>query len=1214
MSMHVRFLLGPAGSGKTYRCLAEARRALAESPAGPLLLLIAPKQTTYQLERQLLAGPSVAGYTRLHILSFERLAAFIFDRLGLPSPKLLDEEGRLMVLRGLLARKRHQLKLFRASARLTGFAQQLSLVLRELQRHQLTPESLAQVAQHVHEVEGLAFKLQDLASLLRDYLDWLKAHNLQDSDCLLANAAEALGPEHNAERGHPCLPGPLPIDQLWVDGFAEWSPQELDLLAGLMPSCRQATLTFCLDQVPAAKVSWLSGWSVVRKSFAACRRRFSRLPDADICLEILPRRPHESRFLHNPVLQHLEKAWADPHPYAAPAPAPHAEPQTAHRRTIPAEGKANPTPAAAHAPPAPSDDALGRSLRVALCPSPEPEVSLAAREIRRHVRAGGRYREVTVLVRKLEPYHEPLQRLFVRYEIPFFLDRRESVSHHPLAELTRSALRTVAFGWQPDDWFAALKTGLLPAQDADIDRLENEALARGWQGSVWQKPITVSTDPALTLWLAGLQQKLLPPFRRLALTLAAHANRPTGRQLAAALRALWAAFQVHDRLRQWAAAEISASDFRIPNSVHATVWEQMNGWLQNVELAFADAPLGLRDWLPILDAGLAGLTVGVIPPALDQVLIGALDRSRNPDIKLALVLGLNETLFPAPPQTSALLSDADRLELEKHGLLVGDTARQQLARERHFAYIACTRARARLVLTSALHDAHGAPLNPSPFLSHLRLLFPTLPFEVVPPELDWRESEHPNELVVPLLRNRRCDTAGGAPEPPAPGSPSLNSSPATLASLASFPALASVMDCLRHFHDARSEERLAPELAAHLYGPTLRSSVSRLEQFAACPFKFFVHSGLRAEERQRFELDVREQGSFQHDVLALFHEQLRHEHKRWRDISPADARDRVARIALGLMASYRDGLLQATEQSRFLARIMAESLQDFVETLVGWMRQQYHFDPVAVELPFGEDESSPAWAIPLDLGQRLEIFGRIDRVDLCPLPGPATPLPQPPQPAPGVLQTEPPRSALCVVLDYKSGHKQLDPVLLAHGLQLQLLTYLNVLRHWPNPRDFFGVDRLVPAGVFYVSLRGRFGRSENRTAALADAEQARRLAYRHTGRFDVRALHYLDARPDAREGDQFNYRLTSRGEVYKNSHEALPTAEFNGLLDALERNLERMGRQIFSGQATVAPYRKGALTACSQCDYRSICRIDPWTHRFRVLRPLDKPAEAADKL
>ncbi len=1206
--MQARFLLGPAGSGKTFRCLTEVRHALGASPDGAPLLLVAPKQTTYQLERQFLAHPSLPGYTRLHILSFERLAYFIFERLGLPAPEMLEEEGRLMVLRGLLARKRHELKLFRASARLTGFAQQLSMVLRELQRHQLTPESLQELAGEVQDVEGLTYKLQDLATLLRDYLDWLKAHRLKDADCLLGAAVEALGgageetPEPqsnsiqtrvssvecrgNAARppldnqpsslaplhGSPPKPGlVLSIDQLWADGFVEWSPQELDLLAALMPRCRQATLTFCLDGLAAGKISWLSNWSVVRKSFEECRKRFGNLPDVTLSVEMLPRHPERGRFLNNPVLQHLEKSWSQPQPYSPP----------------PQQPGAPPSPGCDSGP-AP-DQTLIRSLRLALCPNPEAEAALAAREILRHVRQGGRYREVTVLVRRLEGYHQPLQRTFSRYQIPFFLDRRESVSHHPLAELTRSALRTVAFGWMRDDWFAALKTGLVPASEVEVDRLENEALARGWQGAIWQKPILLGSDPELTAWLAGLHRRLLPPFQRLALALARRQSRPAGPDLAAALRDFWAALKVHERLDRWAAAEISSAQFRIPSSVHATVWEQMNAWLANVELAFPAEPLPLREWLPILDAGLANLTVGVIPPALDQVLVGAINRSRNPDIKLALVLGLNDTVFPAPPEANLLLTEADRLELEKRSIVLGSTARQQLGRERYYAYIACTRARQRVVLTAALHDDNGAPLNASPFLSQVRRLFPSLPLEVVPSEPDWRSSEHPSELVVPLLRARA--SSGG---PPAGASPSLGPRPSSLVprpsslapwpitALADLPALASVMEQLRHFQGPRFAERLAPDLAARLYGRILHTSVSRMEQFAACPFKFFVHSGLRAEERKRFELDVKEQGTFQHDVLALFHQELRRQGKRWRDITPAEARERVACIANSLIASYRDGLLQASEQSRFMARILTESLQDFAETLVGWMRQQYQFDPVEVELPFGEDEASPAWTIDLDKGRRLALYGRIDRVDLFRNPQDGT--------------------AFCVVVDYKSGQKQLDPLLLAHGLQLQLLAYLNVLRHWPNPQKHFGVQRLIPAGVFYVSLRGKYEHEDNRSDALADAEAARKLAYRHTGRFDSRVLPRLDARPDVREGDQFNYRLTAQGAVDKRCRDAMETPQFEALLRAAEENLRQMGLQVYGGLAEVAPYRKGPATACDQCDYRSICRIDPWTHPFRVLR------------
>jgi ATP-dependent helicase/nuclease subunit B len=531
--------------------------------------------------------------------------------------------------------------------------------------------------------------------------------------------------------------------------------------------------------------------------------------------------------------------------------------------------------------------------------------------------------------------------------------------------------------------------------------------------------------------------------------------------------------------------------------------------------------------------------------------------------------------------------------LDKRNVSLGSTARQQLARERYYAYIACTRARQRVVLTCARQDAAGAPLNPSPFLAHIQRLFPSLDTEKVPQNADWRESEHPSELVGPLLKNEvRSPKSEGNPKSEIRNPRSAGGATASAGSelegpawLASLPAIASVLEQLRRLQNPRLEENLSPAIAARLYGPLLRTSVSGLERFAACPFQFFVHSGLRAEERKRFELDVREQGSFQHDVLARFHEQLQTEGKRWRDIAPLEARERIARIAESLLGSYRDGLLQASEETRFLARVLTESLQDFAETLVSWMQHQYQFDPVAVELAFGEGAGSPGWCIELGEGRRLELRGRIDRVDLC--------------------RDEQSDEALCVVVDYKSSQKQLDPVLLAHGLQLQLLSYLNVMRRWPDPQARFGVARLVPAGVFYVSLRGKYDREQTRIDALAKPEEARKLAYRHAGRFDTRALRQLDCRPDAREGDQFNYRLTAKGDIHGNCREALPTAEFTALLDSTESNLQRMGRQIFCGLAEVAPYRKGAATACDQCDYRAICRIDPWTHGFRVLKAGD---------
>jgi hypothetical protein len=397
--VRTRFLLGPAGSGKTFRCLAEIREELKSSPEGLPLVLLAPKQATFQLERQLLAGPDLPGYTRLQILSFERLAEFVLAEFSpsavtaaanetspIPSKKpsqhsdaqrefpfwdaeaarssgpdreftehdfpirdslqsmagpqgILDEEGRVMVLRALLAQKQEDLRIYRATARLPGFAQQLSLLLRELQRHQHSPEKLFDLATQIHAPPRLADKLHDLALLLRAYHGWLKEHRLQDANRLLDLATGVLRVQ-SSRRDGSVVGRPLSISQttglgqtasghsafraphatlcfggLWLDGFAEMTPQEMDFLARLTPLCAQATLAFCLENEPAEDLSWLSTWSVVGQTFRKSHQRLATLPGCEVEVEILKRKPDYGRFVANPVLAHLEANWAQPKPF-----------------------------------------------------------------------------------------------------------------------------------------------------------------------------------------------------------------------------------------------------------------------------------------------------------------------------------------------------------------------------------------------------------------------------------------------------------------------------------------------------------------------------------------------------------------------------------------------------------------------------------------------------------------------------------------------------------------------------------------------------------------------------------------------------------------------------------------------------------------------------------------------------------------------------------
>lgn len=1110
--MQTRFLLGPAGSGKTFRCLAEIRRELRAAPEGPPLLLLAPKQATFQLERQLLTDPQLPGYTRLQILSFDRLAEFILGESASAQTHWLDDEGRVMVLRALLNQKRADLKLFHATARLPGFATRLSRLLRELQRHQISPKKLGTLAARISQPATLRAKLHDFALLLDAYRAWLQTHELRDQDSRLDEATVAF----HAHAGHALSAARLQISGLWLDGFAELTAQELDLLAAVVPLAAHATLAFCLPGKIETEPSWLSPWAVIGQTFLRCHERISKIPGVEVALETLPMAHQPTRFSANPALAHLASTWPQRHP----------------------------TP----------DSQRPASIALFTCATPEAEAVLAAREIRRFVRAGGRYRETAVLVRSLDGYADTLRRIFTRYDIPIFLDRRESVSHHPLAELTRYALRTVAFGWRRPDWFGALKTGLVAGAEAEIDRLENTALEQGWEGNTWLKPLAITgPNAAASAASEQLRQQLVPPFQTLATQTAAPLS---GTQLATALREFWRTLNVEKTLTQWSDAAAQSAAGNHQPAIHGTVLDQLTNWLANLARAFPTETFSLREWLPILESGLANLTIGVIPPTLDQVLVGAIDRSRNPDLKLALGLGLNEGVFPALPKEDPLLNELERDTLQLHGARLGSTIRQRLGHEWFYGYIACTRASERLVLTCAEADARGKKLNRSPFFDHLQKIFPALELQHWQPPAPFEAVEHACEIIAPALRLSRSSGNSIAQQ---------------------LPELAPILS-KAHQIATTATDQLTPAVAAELHGQELATSVSALENFAACPFKFFVSHGLRAAERKEFELDARERGSFQHEVLSAFHNEVRQENLNWRDLTPDQARDRIRRIGEKQLTQYRQGLLVSDAARRFAGRHLLDSLETLIRVLVGWARD-YQFDPTLVETGFGLGSNSPwpAWRLDLADNHALLLRGRIDRVDLWrdPVTG----------------------AALTVVMDYKSSSRKPDELKLHHGLQLQLPAYLAALEQIPEVRATVKAPALTPAGVFYVNLRGEFSSKKTRAETMADAATATRLSYQHAGRFDESHYDKLDPRNTK---EQFKTHHAARNK--------LTAAAFRDLLDRAVENLRRFGREIYSGTIAPAPFRKGSETACQFCDYAAICRFDSWTQPFRSL---SKPPEHA---
>jgi ATP-dependent helicase/nuclease subunit B len=1149
-AMAIHFQLGPAGSGKTHRCLADIRDALQASPDGPPLLLIAPRQSTYLLERQLL-GMGVPGFTRLEILSFDRLARRVLEELGRPVRDLLSEEGRVMVLRALLTQLGDKLGAFREAARTGGFAAQLSQILRELQRGGSSPDRIRRLKLPGDSPALLTEKLHDLALLLEAYRGWLKEHQLHDPDDLLALAAEELAVAHKTSRPAPHFGG------LWLDGFAEMTPPEIHLLAGLLPGCDAATLAFCLnrgpdDRLPAGQNAL---WSVTNDTVQRLQTRIKEL-GLPFALNHLPEHGAPlPRFRTAPALRELAASW--------------------NAGTGLAAGQAD-------------------GINLVECADPEAEALLAVRLINGHVRhGGGRYHDISVIVRRMEDYADVLQLTFRRHGIPFFADHREPMGHHPVAELTRSVLSMTAHGWLHEDWINALKTGLVADNARLVDSVENAALARGVRGPEWLDIAAYQNQIGLTEGAAKDLSRPVEAFLNFKESLSAA---PTGPELAQALQSFWAALRVPEMLEKWQA---ETDGMRIPpiyRTIHRTAWEQMDLWCSNLALAFDRTPLSARDWLAVAEAGLSSLTLGVVPPALDQVFIGAVDRARQPAVKLTIVLGLNGGVFPAAPPAPALLNRAERIALqsEKNLGLTWEPV-QLAARENYYAYIACTRPSERLCVSWSRRGRDGKMLIRSAVAERL-LEFAGL-----------KLNEEATAGDVSQFDGKLKAFNGNFGPENAASFPELLECPGWDRFLPGDAGQRSIgiggKDC-RELREqllpAGGEEnrRLGGAALEKLHPEKLLySSVSALETFANCPFHHFAEKQLRLGERDEFKADQKSIGTLLHAVIKRFHEFTFNEKKQpWRDWEPAAAAKKIRELGGELMREEPFAPQSQDELVRWESLRKIEGLALAIGQMVAWFKT-CAFDPVLSEFKFsdrsdaeGNAPGAPAWSVALENGRTLKLQGSIDRLDICRLED-------------GRL--------LVAVFDYKTGGKSPNRAQLQKGFELQLLGYLAFAAESAELKEkLAGGKELVPAGAFYVPLSPKIN-SMDVNATDSDRKTEFLKSLTHHGRADRQWLDAAFDKSARKDGRTWIHSLQFK--PHEQSATFMKSEGFTGLLETTREFLVRHATDILAGNVGVLPARFGAQSvSCNWCPFQPVCRFEPVFGDFRPGK-YDKPAAPAEK-
>lgn len=1137
--MGLKLILGRAGSGKTRCCLEDIRKRLRQSPAGRPLILLLPEHATFQVERELAATPGLGGFARAYVFGFRRLAHRVLLEAGGAVRPHITELGKKLVLSRLLMKEQKKLKVFQRAANQRTFAETLAGMIQEFKTYAVSPQQLEQFREQAGE-SPLADKLQDLSLLYQDFAEFLQDRYTDPEDylSLLADkvARSAL----------------IPGAEVWVDGFTWFNPQETAVLAQILGCAAGVTVTLCLADAQSPEHS--SETALLHRQWETRRKLLDLARSLNISVEE-QQLTGCGRFVLRPLLAHLEQRF-----FTYP--------------TLLFSGES-------------------RGLVLVEAANRRVEVEGIARDIIRLCREEGyRWRDIAILLRDGESYADIVETVLTDYEIPFFNDRQRQPVHHPLAELLRSSLEVLTGRWRYDAVFRCLKTDLFPLCRDEIDELENYVLEFGIRGSRWtseepwnfvrrlslDEDAEINDDRQEQLdRINGIRRKAVRPLADFAAQVKQAAD---VRAVTTALYQLLLELEVPEKLAQWADKAEAAGDLEQAGE-HRQMWDSVIQLLEQLVETCGDEQMDLAAYADLVNDGLEGLKLSLIPPGLDYVTVSPLAQTSVANLRAVYVPGVNDGVLPMRGRGEGILTDAERTRLAQAGLELAPGATADTFAERFLVYTALTRAGEYLWVSYPLADEEGKGLSPSLVIKRLKELagvnVKSLPLEPRPGrEKEYLARTRPglsalavslrqyknHEKISPLWR----DVYNWTRQRPA--------------------LTATLRRSLAGLFHSNQEKNLPGELSACLYPRygRLRGSVTRFESFRACPFKHFAQYGLSLKERAVFRLQAPELGRFFHAALKSFGDKMQAAGRSWGSVGDTEYQAICREIVNELAPKLQNEILLSSEQHKHLLGRLERTVERSVHRLVEFDRVS-RFKPVALERVFGRGKDSlPPLVYRLKNGTTLEISGQIDRLD----------------------EAEKDGRKYILVIDYKSGGAWLKLTEVFYGLRLQLLTYLLVAK---NAEELFGGEKCLPGGVLYYFLKNP---NLSGSVRLSPEQITKKIngMLKMPGWLlaDPEVVRLLDSTME-KWSDFLKVALTKDNTFYSNCLSYLKTpAEFRLLLAHVEDMLVETAEKILSGDIAISPYLLTGKNACSYCRYSPVCQFDRQLPE-NDYRKLEQPAD-----
>lgn len=772
------------------------------------------------------------------------------------------------------------------------------------------------------------------------------------------------------------------------------------------------------------------------------------------------------------------------------------------------------------------------------------EVRHIARDISKKIRDGARYNDFVIYTTNVQEYENIIKRILYEYNIPYFLDTKQSIEKSRLVEYIVKFLDILVKDFNYENILNILKLGLNNIDLSEISELDNYVCEFNLSKKSLKKELVYNNESSskhiygLNI-LNNLRKRLLDIF-----DIEQDSNNKYN--VTDIVEKIYNHLLKQGILQNY--DNLCNKILQIEGNTYfdEQVWGKICEIFESINKIYYDEEISVDKFNQIFKIALSDLYIKSIPPSIDNVKVLDINVSKGRPTKYVYFVQVNENVFPKSVNEDIFFSDFELEKLSNKNIEFKESSISKLNMGMYNIYSAISNTIDELNIFVLDSDISGKSLRPSNLITLIKQI---MDIQIVGDiatdndEFDMYSREQAFEELVSRTINNDIDEK-------------------EIALYKIFYDIQKYNDVLSY---TKNDQNLSNESIEMLYGNTLTTSVSRLELYKKCPFSYFMQYSLNINPKAIYEISSLDTGTFMHDVLEKFSKHLLKNNVFYHEILKDEEDLKEEYIEkLNEIIEKELNLSLKKHQGNIKFAILKQKLINTMKNVVIVIAKSFmqsDFVPYGYEIEFKDGSMFAPIEIRVNENLSMRLIGKIDRVD--------------------ILENE--EASYIRVVDYKSSSRTLELEDIKEGLSLQLMTYLTAFIENMKKDE----KKVIPAACVYFNLSDKLINLSDYTSNEDRMKFEIIKALRMKGLFlkDISILEKMDKKIS----DTNNRMLdVSKISISKGSKKVLETKEFENLSQDIKNILKDIGREMLEGTVRIKPNKKSDY--CKYCKYMNICR------------------------